>query len=100
LDLLFSHVPNKNQTGNKDSIQVYSLFDRIRVTGLNGVFLITFFATAFSGLESGITNFNGRKTVLFIPFWEANILFYGLEYGERGKTPVLMMPIFLDLVWE
>ncbi|MDD1701224.1 MAG: hypothetical protein LUQ04_10615 [Methanoregula sp.] len=34
----------------------------------------------FAGVESGITDYNGRETGLFIPFWEAKLIFCGLEY--------------------
>ena len=73
LDLFSPHVPNKAQNGNQGSIQAYSLFDRIRITGLNGAFLIIF--SAIAGLRAWnpeITDFTGRKTGLFIPIWEAD----------------------------
>jgi hypothetical protein len=34
-------------------------------------------------------DFNGRKAVLFIPYWEAKCCFYELEYAEMRKRPVL-----------
>jgi hypothetical protein len=42
-------------------------------------------------VESGITDYTGKKTGLFIPIWEAKLLFYCREYRERekGKTGVL-----------
>jgi hypothetical protein len=39
----------------------------------------------FTGVESGITDFNGRKTGLFIPFWLADRFSDGLEVVEWGK---------------
>ena len=36
-------------------------------------------------MESGITDYTGKKTGLFIPIWEAKLLFYCREYREREK---------------
>jgi hypothetical protein len=36
-------------------------------------------------VESKIPGFNRIKTGLFIPFWMADLHFYGLEYGEGKK---------------
>jgi len=33
----------------------------------------------YTGLESEIAYFAGRKTVLIIPIWLVKLLFYGLE---------------------
>jgi len=40
-------------------------------------------------------DFTARKTGLFIPYWEAKLWFYGLEYAEMGKKAVLRTPVFL-----
>jgi hypothetical protein len=37
------------------------------------------------GVESGITDNSGRKTGLFIPIWEANLLCYSLIQGKDEK---------------
>jgi hypothetical protein len=58
LDLLFSHLTNKAQNGNQGSIQAYSLFDRIRATGLNGAFLIIF------SLIAGLRAWNPEQPIL------------------------------------
>jgi hypothetical protein len=63
-----------------------------------GVFDHLFPDNGFTGTEPRITDFNGRKTGLFIPFWLANLFPDGLEDGETGKRPVLGMPVFWDLV--
>jgi hypothetical protein len=34
-------------------------------------------------------DFAARKTGLFIPYWEAKLWFYGLEYAETKERPVL-----------
>jgi len=36
-------------------------------------------------VKSKIPGFNRIKTGLFIPFWLADLHFYGLEYGEGKK---------------
>jgi hypothetical protein len=42
----------------------------------------------FNGAESGINDFAGRKTGLFIPFWLADRFLDGLEDGEEEKGGV------------
>jgi hypothetical protein len=41
-DLPFSPIPKKVQNGNRDAIQVYSIFRQVSVTGLIGAFLIIY----------------------------------------------------------
>ena len=43
----------------------------------------------YSGPESEIADFAGRKTNPNIPFWLAELLFYGLEDWEMERRPVL-----------
>jgi len=83
LDLLFPHVfktGSKWQSGLKSGIFI------IRVDPGNrsywGTFDPLFSDTGYKGLESEITDFAGRKTGLFIPFWMADRLPDGLEQGE------------------
>jgi len=39
-----------------------------------------------TGLESEITDFYGKKTGLFIPYWMADLSSDGLEQGKQGKA--------------
>lgn len=51
------HEPNKAQNGNQGTIQAYSLFDLVPITGFIGGFLITFFQLLVYGLGIGNTRF-------------------------------------------
>ena len=50
-----------------------------------GIFDPLFSDNGYTGLESEITSFAGRKTGLIIPFWLADRRSDGLEQGENGK---------------
>jgi hypothetical protein len=67
------------QNGNQGTIQAYSLF----LSGHGnrsywGTFDTLFSDTWYTGVESEITGFTGKKTGLFIPFWLAKVGFGGL----------------------
>jgi hypothetical protein len=42
-DLILPYVPKKAQNGNRGAFRAYPIFLQVPVTGLIGVFLITFF---------------------------------------------------------
>ncbi len=50
-----------------------------------GIFDPLFSDNVYFRLESEIADSAGRKTGLNIPFWMAELLFYGLEYRETKK---------------
>jgi hypothetical protein len=56
-----------------------------------GVFSHLFSDNGFSGFESGITDYTGRKTGQFIPVWEASLRFYSLEQRKKDffRVPIL-----------
>jgi hypothetical protein len=64
-----------------------------------GTFDPLFSDYGYSGRESEIADFAGRKTGLIIPFWMADRLFYGLEQGN-GKKACFRVSVFGDLVCE
>ena len=54
-----------------------------------GTFEHIFSDTDYTGLESEIANFEGRKTGLIITYWLANLFPDGVKYAEMEKRPVL-----------
>lgn len=72
--LSYSEYALKLQTDHNSGI---FLFRQLEKTGLNGVFFYHLFSyNKYISVESGITDNNGRKTGLLIPFLEVKILFY------------------------
>ncbi len=59
-----------------------------------GTFDPIFSDYGYTGLESEIADSAVRKTGPIIPFWLAKLLFYGLEYREMERRPVLGVGVF------
>ena len=54
-----------------------------------GIFEHVFSDTRYTGLESEIASFAGRKTGLIIPYWLADRRSDGMKEEETGKRAVL-----------
>ena len=73
----FRHILFLTGSGNRPE---WSIFDHI------------FPDCWITGVESGTTDFTGRKTGLFIPIWEADLLLDVLGWKKGKKGEYLIYP--------
>jgi hypothetical protein len=85
-DLPFSHISNKAQNSNQDSIQAYSLFGRFLVTGLIGALLTPYFQiSCIRAWNPKSPVLRGGKPALLFPFgWQITVQM-GWSRGKTGK---------------